>query len=113
MTEDEMVESLKAIAHPVRLRILKALSGEERNVGEIDDVAQIGQPMLSQQLSVLRNAGLVKTRKDAKLVFYRLDESKFGLLSGMLGQLVGSSVGTHTGYARRSSPAAANFARLS
>lgn len=112
MTEEELVESFRAVAQPVRLRILKALSGAERNVGEIDDVAQIGQPMLSQQLAVLRNAGLVKTRKDGKLVFYQLDESKFGVLSRMLDQLAGSAAGTLAGQVRRSSPGAANFARL-
>ena len=67
MTDEEVVDSLKALAHPVRLRIMQALTGTERNVGEIDDAAEIGQPTLSQQLAVLRNVGLVKTRKDAKL----------------------------------------------
>ena len=67
MTGDELVDALKAVAHPVRLRILQTLAGTERNVGEIDEAADIGQPTLSQQLAVLRNAGLVTTRKDAKL----------------------------------------------
>ncbi len=76
MTDDALVEALKALAHPVRLRIMQALTGTERNVGEIDDAAEIGQPTLSQQLAVLRNAGLVKTRKDAKLVYYRIDDDR-------------------------------------
>lgn len=112
MTEDELVESFKAVAHPVRLRILKALAGGERNVGELDEIAQIGQPMLSQQLAVLRSAGLVKTRKDAKLVFYRLDDAKFSGLSRTLDRLSGGEV-ARNGQTRRSSPGAANFARLS
>ena len=33
MTDEELVDALKALAHPVRLRILQALSGTERNVG--------------------------------------------------------------------------------
>ena len=41
MTDDELVDALKALAHPVRLRIMKALPGTERNVGEIDDAADI------------------------------------------------------------------------
>ena len=61
MNDDDLVAALKAVAHPVRLRILQTLSGAERNVGEIDDAAEIGQPTLSQQLAVLRGAGLVAT----------------------------------------------------
>ena len=37
MTGDELVDALKAVAHPVRLRILQTLAGTERNVGEIDE----------------------------------------------------------------------------
>ena len=69
-----LIEELKAIAHPLRLRILEVLREGERNVGEIEEVAQIGQPALSQQLGVLRKAGLVETRKEAKLVYYSLGE---------------------------------------
>ena len=41
MTQDELIDGLKAVAHPVRLRILQTLSGVERNVGEIDDAAAL------------------------------------------------------------------------
>src|SRR3546814_16535051 len=82
MTDEELVDALKALAHPVRLRIMRALTGAERNVGEIDEAAQVGQPTLSQQLAVLRTAGLVKTRKDAKLVYYRIDDSSLAKVVG-------------------------------
>lgn len=111
MSEETLVEALKAVAHPVRFRILRALSGKERNVGEIDAVAQIGQPTLSQQLAVLRNAGLVQTRKEAKLVFYRLDEETLAELSVTLGGLVGL-VADRGSLARRPASGVANFARL-
>lgn len=111
MSEEDTVEALKAAAHPVRFRILRALSGIERNVGEIDAVARIGQPTLSQQLAVLRNAGLVQTRKEAKLVFYRLDEEKLAELSATLGGLVGL-VAERGPLARRPASGVANFARL-
>src|SRR3546814_3521187 len=89
MTDEELVDALKALAHPVRLRIMRALTGAERNVGEIDEAAQVGQPTLSQQLAVLRNAGLVKTRKDAKLVYYRIDDSSLAKVVGATGKLGG------------------------
>ena len=89
MSDEELVEALKALAHPVRLRIMKVLTGTERNVGEIDDAAEIGQPTLSQQLAVLRNAGLVKTRKDAKLVYYRIDDDRLSKVVDAAGDLAG------------------------
>ncbi|PNQ76024.1 transcriptional regulator [Erythrobacter sp. SAORIC-644] len=111
MTEDELVEALKALAHPVRLRIMKALSGTERNVGEIDDAAEIGQPTLSQQLAVLRNAGLVKTRKDAKLVYYRIDDDRLSKVVDVAGGLGGLSPAPIR-HSRQPAPGVANFAKL-
>ncbi|TRD10882.1 winged helix-turn-helix transcriptional regulator [Erythrobacter insulae] len=113
MTADErLVEELKAIAHPLRFRILRALRGSELNVGEIDDVAAIGQPALSQQLGVLRKAGLVETRKDAKLVYYKLSSDRLTEIGDAIQVLVDQDKAS-TGYAKRPSPGAANFARLS
>ncbi|MCR2835297.1 ArsR/SmtB family transcription factor [Parerythrobacter lacustris] len=111
MTDDELVDALKALAHPVRLRIMRALTGAERNVGEIDEASGIGQPILSQQLAVLRNAGLVKTRKDAKLVYYRIDDSMLAKVASAAGQLGGLSA-TSVRQSRHPAPGVANFARL-
>ena len=111
MTDDELVDALKALAHPVRLRIMQALSGAERNVGEIDEAAQIGQPTLSQQLAVLRNAGLVKTRKDAKLVYYRIDDSRLAIVARATGALGGLSAAPLR-QSRQPAPGVANFAKL-
>ncbi|MBD3728240.1 MAG: helix-turn-helix transcriptional regulator [Sphingomonadales bacterium] len=72
MADDPPIDVLKALAHPARFAILSALAGHERNVGEIEGATGIGQPGLSQQLSVLRQAGLVSSRREAKLVFYTL-----------------------------------------
>lgn len=111
MTDEELVDALKALAHPVRLRIMQALTGTERNVGEIDDAAEIGQPTLSQQLAVLRNAGLVKTRKDAKLVYYRIDDGRLAKVVNMAGELGGLSA-KPIRYSRQPAPGVANFAKL-
>ncbi|NKB15977.1 MAG: winged helix-turn-helix transcriptional regulator [Sphingomonadales bacterium] len=74
MVQDAPIPALKALAHPLRWRILATLASGERNVGEIEQVTAIAQPGLSQQLGVLRKAGLVLTRKEAKLVFYSLSQ---------------------------------------
>ena len=107
-----LVEALKALAHPLRLRILQALSGGELNVGEIDEVAAIGQPALSQQLGVLRKAGLVETRKDAKLVYYKLAEDDLRGVAEVIAAMVGAKPSARP-VLRTPSPGAANFARLS
>ena len=111
MNENELSDILKAIAHPVRLRILRALSGTERNVGEIDEAANVGQPALSQQLAVLRKAGVVATRKDAKLVFYRIEEDRILAVSKDLAALIAGEPREGPSR-RRATPDAANFARL-
>lgn len=111
MSEEELVDALKAVAHPVRLRILETLAGAELNVGEIDEMAKIGQPALSQQLAVLRGAGLVTTRKQAKLVFYRIDEERVASLALVLGGFANAPART-TPKPRRAAPGVANFARL-
>ena len=111
MTDEELVDALKALAHPVRLRIMKALTGTERNVGEIDDAAEIGQPTLSQQLAVLRNAGLVTTRKDAKLVYYRIDDGRLAKVVDTVGAFSGLSPAP-VRHSRQQAPGVANFAKL-
>ena len=111
MTDEDLVDALKALAHPVRLRIMRALTGVERNVGEIDEAAQVGQPTLSQQLAVLRNAGLVKTRKDAKLVYYRIDDSKLAKVVSATGKLGVLSI-MPLRASRQAAPGVANFAKL-
>ncbi len=110
---DSLIEELKALAHPLRFRILEVLKDGERNVGEIEDAASIGQPALSQQLGVLRKAGLVKTRKDAKMVYYRLGEEQLGKLASLVVDLVPSADEVTSSAKSSPSPGVANFARMS
>lgn len=107
---DAPIDQFKAIAHPLRYRILEVLRDGERNVGDIEAAAGIGQPALSQQLGVLRKSNLVITRKQAKLVYYRLASEKFTQLAQLIGDLAPDEAGP-AGSARRSA-GAANFARL-
>ena len=112
MSEDASIEELKALAHPLRFRIVEVLREGERNVGEIEQASGIGQPKLSQQLGVLRKARLVETRKEAKLVYYRLDEDRLTELGALIGGLDAGAVAKAT-PARSPAPGVANFARLS
>jgi len=82
------IDALKALAHPLRYRILAALAQGECNVGEIEAASKIGQPALSQQLAVLRDAGLVNHRREARQVFYSLDGQALGEVAQAIAALM-------------------------
>jgi DNA-binding transcriptional ArsR family regulator len=63
---------LEVIAEPTRRRILDAVRGGERSVGELVEKVGMHQPGVSRHLKVLRDAGLVEVRRDAQRRLYRL-----------------------------------------
>ena len=63
---------LKALSHPDRLLLLCQLSQGEYCVSELETLVGLGQPSLSQQLGVLRQEGLVDTRRAGKQIYYRI-----------------------------------------
>jgi len=69
---EEATALLKALAHPARLMICCQLREREMSVGEIEKTLGIRQPRLSRELGKLREEGLVETRRESKVVFYRL-----------------------------------------
>lgn len=69
---DAATEKLKIFAQPQRLMILSFLLRGESSVSEIDIATGIGQPALSQQLAALRQADVVKTRREGKQIWYDL-----------------------------------------
>lgn len=83
-------ELLKALAHAVRLDLLRAIVDGERAVSEIEGVTGIGQPGLSQQLGILRKAELVLTRREAKQVFYRLNHGRIAEVSALFDAFAGT-----------------------
>lgn len=65
-------ELFRALGHPARVRALEVLAAGERSVGELAVEVGIDAAHLSQQLGVLRRAGLVATRKEGTTVFYAI-----------------------------------------
>jgi DNA-binding transcriptional ArsR family regulator len=98
----------------LRWRILTTLASGERNVGELEAATGIMQPGLSQQLGVLRKAGLVETRKEAKLVFYAIAgkqiEGTVASITRIVPEL--SITEERSATAETPAPGAANFARI-
>ena len=65
-------ELFKALAHPARIRALELLVDGERSVGEMQPLVGIEPSHLSQQLGVLRRAGLVTTRRTGTTIVYAI-----------------------------------------
>ncbi len=78
---------LKSMANEDRLLLLCQLTQGELCVSELEKRLAIRQPSLSQQLGVLRNDGLVTTRRDGKHIFYQLADPRVTALLGTLYQL--------------------------
>ncbi|UPG83897.1 sulfite-sensing transcriptional repressor BigR [Luteibacter aegosomatis] len=78
---------LKTLSHPVRLMLVCTLVEGEFSVSALEEQIGVGQPTLSQQLGVLRGAGIVETRREATQIFYRLTDAKATQLIGALYQI--------------------------
>lgn len=68
----DLAALFRALAHPQRLAILEALEGKELCVCDMEEVLGLRQAYVSQQLAVLREAGLVCFRRDGWNVLYRI-----------------------------------------
>ncbi len=66
----EFVRTLKALADPLRLRILAAVCEEELTVGEVQEVVQSVQSSVSRNLAILRGAGFIQDRKEGTNVYF-------------------------------------------
>jgi DNA-binding transcriptional ArsR family regulator len=64
--------ALKAMAHPLRWKILCTLGERELSVGEIVEQTGTSQSNISQHLEQLRNKNIVLSRKDANRIYYRI-----------------------------------------
>lgn len=88
MTREEDIEraarSLKAMSHPLRLKILCTLGDQEISVQDIVENVGTSQSNISQHLAILRDKGILSSRKDANRVYYRVDDSRTLRLIGMM-----------------------------
>ena len=66
----------KGLADPKRLLIIEALRDGELSVGEICSLLDLPQANVSQHLSILRDKGLVRTRRDGQFIYYTLSSAK-------------------------------------
>ncbi|MDI6746882.1 MAG: metalloregulator ArsR/SmtB family transcription factor [Rhodocyclaceae bacterium] len=88
MAHDEHVETaaraLKAISHPLRLKILCFVGDQEICVQDIVEAVGTSQSNISQHLAILRDKGVLATRKDANRVYYRVADQRTLQLVGLM-----------------------------
>ncbi len=77
-------QAIKAIAHPLRLKILCVLGDQEISVQDIVDHVGTSQSNISQHLAILRDKGVLATRKEANKVFYRVGDLRTLKLVSMM-----------------------------
>ena len=70
----------RALAHPVRIRLLEVLVRGDRSVQELQEALGLEQPVVSQQLAVLRSNGIVSSRKEGASVRYAIRDPLVGTL---------------------------------
>ena len=72
-------EILRAIAHPLRMKILEFIDQNDTiNVNKIYNTLKLEQSITSQHLKILRLAGLVETSRDGKFIHYSINYDKMG-----------------------------------
>ena len=111
-----LVDDLRLIGHPARLRLLASLGRGERGVGSLVEETGFGAVLVSQQLAFLRKAGMVRTRREARQVFYSLADARLGQTITALSRIIGTRSGGEPRPAPMAAPprgvSAAMFARI-
>jgi DNA-binding transcriptional ArsR family regulator len=87
----DFVRTLKALADPIRLRVLAAVAEEELTVGEVQEVVESVQSSVSRNLAILRDAGFVQDRKEGTNVYFSVRQdmpepaASFQVVAGTFG----------------------------
>ena len=67
---------LKTMSHPIRLKILCMLQEKEMAVGDIREEVKTTNANVSQHLTILRNKGIISSRKDANFIYNRIEDHR-------------------------------------
>ena len=84
LTDDKllrkMAEMFKVMNDPTRLKIINALLLSEMCVCDVAALLDMTQPAISHHIKILRQSGLIRYRRDGKVVYYSLDDEHVGVL---------------------------------
>ena len=73
---EKVSETLKALGHPARLKIMAGLLKDECNVAQIQKVLGLPQSTISQHLRILKNAGIIKGRREGNKTCYSVIDAR-------------------------------------
>src|SRR5438034_7688203 len=90
----------RALAHPTRIRMLEILVRGGRTVQELQEALTLDQPIVSQQLAVLRNQNIVSAQKEGLSVRYTLRDPLVGELLDVARRIFDNRLGDSTGLLR-------------
>ncbi len=90
----------RALAHPTRIRVLEILVRGGRTVQELQEQLALDQPIVSQQLAVLRHQGIVSTHKQGLSVRYALRDPLVGTLLEVARRIFDNRLGDSSGMLR-------------
>jgi DNA-binding transcriptional ArsR family regulator len=90
----------RALAHPARIRIVELLVRDGRTVQELQDELALDQPVVSQQLAVLRSQAIVSAQKEGLSVRYTLRDPLVGALLDVARRIFDNRLGNSTGLLR-------------
>jgi DNA-binding transcriptional ArsR family regulator len=76
LSYEQTSEMLKALAHPARLKMVVGLIKDECNVAQIQKVLRLPQSTISQHLRTLKNAGIIKGRRQGTKTCYRVIDAR-------------------------------------
>lgn len=72
----EAEQFLKQLANKTRLMVMCSLLEQEKSVSQLLEVVDVSQPVISQHLALLRESGLVSTRRDGQTIYYSLADER-------------------------------------
>ena len=91
----------KTLANPIRLAILHILKDGEKNVNELTEIIGISQSNLSQHLALMRQIGIVNTRKQGTSVFYSVTNPKINEACDTVREILVEQLKKNQGIAKK------------
>lgn len=76
VTHQSLARKFKVLGHPVRVRLLEDLMKRECCVGEIQKCLSVSQPNASQHLKILKEAGIIESRREHNRICYRIADKR-------------------------------------
>ena len=88
---NEAAMTIRSINHPIRKKVVELLEDvDEMNVTEIYVQLRMEQSIVSQHLAILLHAKILKTRREGKFIYYRLNRKRIKSISTLLNKLAGN-----------------------